>query len=257
MPAGDLDRRLAALAALGEPLRRRLYHFVGRQDHPVSRDEAAEGTGVSRSAAAFHLDRLVDDGLLETEFRRLSGRGGPGAGRPAKLYRRAPGEISVSLPARRYDFAADLLAAAVTLASRTGSPVDTTVRDVARQRGERLAATVPCGDVLAAVDVLADEGYEPRVGGDGIVLANCPFHALAGRHGELVCGMNLALLDGFCGALPSAGLSAVLEPSDRHCCVRLVRTAGREPDGEGHDGGLRAATSPGARSPGARLPGPG
>jgi predicted ArsR family transcriptional regulator len=250
MPAGDLDRRLTALAALGEPLRRRLYHFVGRQDHAVSRDEAAEATGVSRSTAAFHLDRLVDDGLVETEFRRLSGRRGPGAGRPAKLYRRAAGEISVSLPARRYDFAADLLAAAVTLATRTGSPVDTTVRDVARQRGMRLAATVPCGDVLDAAAVLADEGYEPRVGGDAIVLANCPFHALAGQHGELVCGMNLALLDGFCGALPSAGLSARLEPSDRHCCVRLVRTGALQPEADGHgDVGVRSETSPGARPP--------
>ncbi|MDQ3641298.1 MAG: helix-turn-helix domain-containing protein, partial [Actinomycetota bacterium] len=82
------DADLAALAALGDPLRRRLYRFVGGQDHPVGRDEAAAGVGISRSTAAFHLDRLVDDGLLDAEFRRLTGRRGPGAGRPAKLYRR-------------------------------------------------------------------------------------------------------------------------------------------------------------------------
>src|SRR5215213_10815912 len=91
---------LAAVAALGDPLRRRLYRFVSTQDHAVSRDEAAEAVATTRSAAAFHLDRLVQDGLLETEFRRLSGRQGPGAGRPAKLYRRSHGEIAVSLPAR-------------------------------------------------------------------------------------------------------------------------------------------------------------
>jgi predicted ArsR family transcriptional regulator len=224
MTPGDLDRRLAALAALGEPLRRRLYHFVGRQDHAVSRDEAAEGAGVSRSAAAFHLDRLVDDGLLEAEFRRLSGRRGPGAGRPAKLYRRAPAEISVSLPARRYELAADLLATAVTTATETGAAVETTVREVAGRRGEELAATAAGGGMQGAADALAGEGYEPRVGPGEIVLANCPFHTLAGRHPALVCGMNLALLDGFARALPDAGLHAELAPSDRHCCVRLVRT---------------------------------
>jgi predicted ArsR family transcriptional regulator len=223
MTAADLDRRLAALAALGEPLRRRLYQFVGRQDHPVSRDEAAEGTGVSRSAAAFHLDRLVDDGLLATEFRRLTGRRGPGAGRPAKLYRRAAEEIAVSLPGRRYDLAADLLAGAVTRAAETGVAVDAAVAEVAQQRGEELAATVVGADVEAAAEVLADEGYEPRVGPDDVVLANCPFHRLAERHARLVCGMNLAFLDGFARALPAACLQAVLDPSEGHCCVRLAR----------------------------------
>ena len=108
------DVAIAALAALGDPLRRRLYRFVARQDHAVGREEAAAWEGISRSAAAFHLDRLVGDGLLEVEFRRLTGRQGPGAGRPAKLYRRASREISVTLPARRYELAAGLLAAAVS-----------------------------------------------------------------------------------------------------------------------------------------------
>jgi predicted ArsR family transcriptional regulator len=225
MGTPDLDRRLTALAALGEPLRRRLYHFVGGQDHAVSRDEAAEGADVSRSTAAFHLDRLVADGLLAAEFRRLSGRRGPGAGRPTKLYRRAA-EISVSLPARRYDLAAELLAGAVSQATGSGAPVDVTVRDVARRRGAALAGgvTVPA-DVRAAVSVLAEQGYEPRLQAREVVLGNCPFSALAGQHAELVCGMNLALLDGFARALPGAGLQARLEPSDRHCCVRLRRLA--------------------------------
>lgn len=220
----DLDRRLAALAALGEPLRRRLYHFVGRQDHAVSRDEAAEGTGVSRSAAAFHLDRLVDGGLLETEFRRLTGRRGPGAGRPAKLYRRAAAEVSVSLPARDYELAAQLLAAAVTEAAGSGVPVDVAVDGVAHRRGAELAGSLARDAGVGAVaGALGAVGYEPRVGDEEIVLANCPFHALAARHTQLVCNMNLALLDGFARALPGAGLTARLEPSDRQCCVRLVR----------------------------------
>jgi predicted ArsR family transcriptional regulator len=214
----DLDASLTALAALGEPLRRALYQFVARQDHPVSRDEAAEGLAIARSAAAFHLDRLVDDGLLQTEFRRLSGRQGPGAGRPAKLYRRAQGDIEVSLPARRYAFAAGLLAAAVTESAETGAPVATVVHDVARRRGAELAAA---GAYRSPIDVLAAQGYEPHRDRGDIVLTNCPFHVLAAEHPALVCGMNLALLDGFVGALPETGLEARLEPSEGHCCVRL------------------------------------
>src|SRR5215212_12188907 len=113
MKHDDPDDVLTAVAALGDPLRRRLYRFVGAQDHPVSRDEVAEGGGVSRSAAAFHLDRLVDEGLLETEYRRLSGRRGPGAGRPAKLYRRAARQFDVTLPERHYDLPGRILAGAV------------------------------------------------------------------------------------------------------------------------------------------------
>ena len=206
---------LAAVAALGDPLRRRLYRFVAGQDHAVGRDEAAEEVGITRSAAAFHLDRLVSDGLLEVEFRRLTGRQGPGAGRPAKLYRRAQEEIAVSLPARRYALAAGLLAAAVSEAGETGAPVAGVLQRVARERGAGLAGTA---DV---VDALAGAGYEPREVDDGIVLANCPFHALVAEHPQLVCNMNLALLEGLAGARPEARVRAELRPEQGLCCVRL------------------------------------
>lgn len=213
------DDAMTAVAALGDPVRRRLYRFVGGQDHAVSRDEAAAGAGISRSAAAFHLDRLVEDGLLEAEFRRLTGRQGPGAGRPAKLYKRAAEEISVSLPARRYELAAGLLAAAVSEATGTGEPVGPILERLARARGAALAAA---SRSAPAVDTLAGEGYEPRVADREIVLANCPFHALVTEHPELVCRMNLAVLEGLCAALPGPRLTARLEPADNACCVRLA-----------------------------------
>src|SRR6478735_9095881 len=96
----DRTADVAAVAALAEPTRRRLYDHVVRQAAPVSRDEAAAATDVPRATAAFHLDRLVDDRLLEVHFERLSGRTGPGAGRPAKLYRRSGCDVTVSLPER-------------------------------------------------------------------------------------------------------------------------------------------------------------
>src|SRR5439155_17253472 len=119
MHGDDFDEDIAGVASLAEPQRRALYRFVVSRGDAVSKDEAAAAMGVARSVAAFHLDRLVADGLLTTEFRRLTGRQGPGAGRPAKLYRRAEREVAVSLPARQYDLAAALLAAAVDDATRT------------------------------------------------------------------------------------------------------------------------------------------
>ncbi len=226
----DPDDALTAVAALGDPLRRRLYRFVGTQDHAVSRDEVAEGAGVSRSAAAFHLDRLVEEGLLETEFRRLSGRQGPGAGRPAKLYRRAAREIAVSLPARRYELAASLLAAAVSEAAGRGAEIEATLDRLAREEGTRIGEAVaphggrrPAPGVRAqrVADALAGEGYEPRALGCEVTLSNCPFSALVSDYSELTCRMNLALLEGFSAALPGAGVTAHLRPATGRCCVLL------------------------------------
>ena len=216
----DDDEAVTAVAALGDPVRRRLYRFVGTQDHAVSRDEAAAGVGTSRSAAAFHLDRLVNDGLLQTEFRRLTGRRGPGAGRPAKLYRRAAEEITVSLPSRRYELAGGLLAAAVSEATQSGAPVGAVLDRLARAHGAALAGAAPDAD--GVIDVLAAEGYEPRIVDGEVVLGNCPFHVLVTDHPELVCRMTLAVLEGFVAAVPGAGLTARLQPAEGACCVRLA-----------------------------------
>src|SRR5262245_66295086 len=120
MTGDDLDARIAGIASLAEPQRRALYRLIARRGEPVSKDEAAAALGVPRSVAALHLDRLVDDGLLVAEFRRLTGRQGPGAGRPAKLYRRAPRDVAGSVPPRSYDLAALLLARAGDQATRSG-----------------------------------------------------------------------------------------------------------------------------------------
>ena len=224
MTHDETDHVLDAVAALGDPLRRRIYRFVSAQDHAVSRDETADGLAVSRSAAAFHLDRLVGEGLLATEFRRLTGRRGPGAGRPAKLYRRVAQELALSLPARRYELAARLLAAAVAEAEATGAQVEPVLRRLAREQGAVLALSVPTGGLTArtVADALAGVGYEPRLGDRDIVLANCPFSGLVADQPELVCHMNLALLEGFSESLPVPGVVARFQPSADACCVRLA-----------------------------------
>ena len=230
MADSDFEERVSGVASLAEPQRRALYQFVVSRGDAVSKDEAAAAMGVARSVAAFHLDRLVADGLLVHEFRRLTGRQGPGAGRPAKLYRRAPGEVSVSLPARQYDLAAGLLAAAVNDATQTGTPVGKALTRVATARGRSLgerareqAGKRPSRRALldAALGVLDEQGYEPHQAGNEIVLANCPFHALVDEQRDLVCGMNRDLLCGMAAAVGDDLLAARLAPSEGSCCVRL------------------------------------
>ncbi len=114
------DDPIGAVATLAEPTRRRLYDLVVASREPVGRDDAVTALGISRELAAFHLDRLVEVGLLQTEFRRRSGRTGPGAGRPAKFYRRADRDLEVSLPPRHYERAADLMATGARPAVRCG-----------------------------------------------------------------------------------------------------------------------------------------
>lgn len=215
--------QVEAVAALAEPTRRRLYDHVVRQPDAVSRDEAAAAVGVPRATVAFHLDRLVDDGLLDVVFERRTGRTGPGAGRPSKLYRRAECSVAVSLPERRYDLAGELLAAAVAEAERTGERPGVILDRRAFRRGQELAGEV-AGGQDAALRVLERHGFEPRPQDDGIALANCPFHVLAREHTDLVCGMNLRLLQGVLDGLPDAGLTARLRPEPGMCCVRLERS---------------------------------
>ena len=129
---------LAAVSCLDDPVRRRLYEFVAARREPVGRDEAAAATGVGRPLAAYHLDKLVSLGLLTASFQRPSGRGGPGAGRPAKRYARSASEFSVSVPPRDYELAARLLAAAV--AADCGGTSRSALQAAARRFGSTIAA---------------------------------------------------------------------------------------------------------------------
>ncbi|MGW6980851.1 helix-turn-helix transcriptional regulator [Streptomyces sp. NPDC054932] len=230
----DID----AIAVLQDPVRRRLYEYVAAQGREVGRNEAAEAAGVTRTLAAHHLDRLTQAGLLESGSRRLTGRSGPGAGRPAKVYTRARAERSVSLPARDYRTAAELLAEAAEQAG-----LDAALCAAARRRGEALrGSAAPCGGLEEAMEMLADRGYEPHLEGAGsaegthgaegdeggaegaagaatpaVRMRNCPFHAVAERFPPLVCGMNLALLEGLLGT--DGPVRARMDARPGECCV--------------------------------------
>lgn len=219
----DIER----LAALAEPVRRRLYEFVvSASPGEVGRDQAAERVGVKRGLAAFHLDKLVSAGLLTFRYQRLHERTGPGAGRPSKLYRKGPVRIDVSLPPRRYALAALLL-----LRALDGAVEEAALARPARAYGVELgraartaAATAPGGHGVeaAVLDELERQGFEPMRDPRGVVrLRNCPFEALVADHRSTVCAMNLALIEGMVGGAMATGLRPTLSPAPGFCCVLL------------------------------------
>ena len=240
---------LASLSSLDDPVRRRLYEVVCERAEPVGRDEAAGAAGVGRALAVYHLDKLVEAGLLTASYQRPPGRSGPGAGRPAKLYLRSDREFAVTVPPREYELAARLLvqaveadpsgnsrAALLEAARRLGAelgdrfrPGDADRSGVADRTGVAGRAAVAGRVGVAEVDgvanldeALAEHGYEPRSGEDGVIrLRNCPFHQLAVHHRGVVCGMNLGLIQGILAGLGAEGLRPVLDPQPGHCCVAI------------------------------------
>jgi len=216
------DNGLRRLTALAEPVRRALYRWVVAQPAPVTRDEAAASVGVPRHVAKFNLDRLVDEGLLDADYQRPPGRRGPGAGRPAKVYRRAATEIEVSLPERRYDVAGLLLARAVAEAERHDEPVTDALPRVARAHGRAVAAAQSSrrSSRRQLLDALDANGYEPRDERGVVTFTNCPFHVIADEETELVCSMNLALVQGIVDEL-GVDADTRLQPMEGGCCVRI------------------------------------
>jgi predicted ArsR family transcriptional regulator len=226
---------VASVGSLGDPTRRALYEFVSRQGEPAGRDEAAAAAGVSRTLAAYHLDRMVEDGLLEVSFARRTGRSGPGAGRPAKLYRRAAREFNLSLPPRDYEMAARIFADAVEKepTGRAWAALRESAQDfgceIAAEVDRRLGGRGETHRAAVLEEVLSERGYEPFRDENGIIrLRNCPFDRLADAHRQTVCGMNLALLEQ-AAASPKGTIKAVLDPGPGVCCVALVRDSAGKP----------------------------
>jgi predicted ArsR family transcriptional regulator len=225
--------RWRAVAALVDPVRRALYDHVRRQAHPVSREEAAEAVAISRNLSAFHLDKLVDAGLLRARYEApaLKPRG---RGRAPKVYEPTEGTLTMSVPPRQYELVGEILADAVA-----GDPSDARAAaarraaDVGRQIGAVHRGPVTPGgqhsdEVSAVYATLTDLGFEPRRGASGeLSLGNCPFHGLAVRQPELVCGLNEALITGLLDGLGATGLCARLQPDPGSCCVRVSAVAAK------------------------------
>ena len=200
-----------------------LRQQLQRRQFGVGREQAPSALALAQHNVNFHLDKLVAEGLLEVEYRRLSGKSGPGAGRPSKLYRRADREITVSLPPRRYDLVGDILAAAIVRSS-AGSPLSEALHEVALDEGRDVGGAAsgvdPRHPLAAMARVLEGQGYEPQVEADVVVLNNCPFDTLARKHTDLVCGLNRDFVQGVAEGLGCAQVAACLEPEPGQCCVK-------------------------------------
>jgi predicted ArsR family transcriptional regulator len=230
--AEPFEERVRGVAALYHPITQAVYWLMVERGR-LSRDDAANGLDIARSVAAFHLDKLVDVGLAEAHFERLSGRSGPGAGRPAKVYRRSDRDIELSLPERHYDVAGGLMADALERAAKEGLPVERAVHDAAVETGRALGEAARAEEIKVGTSqakrrdtllrVLERHGYEPHLRDREVVLRNCPFHVLAEQHRTLVCGMNLELLSGIIEGVGGGDLvSARLAPEPGSCCVRIT-----------------------------------
>jgi predicted ArsR family transcriptional regulator len=230
--AAEVTAQISAISILNEPLRRALYAYLLSQPGAVGREEAGQGVGITRGLAAFHLDKLLEEGLVDVEYRRLSGKDGPGAGRPAKLYRVSDRQLEISLPGRRYELAARLLAEAF---AQQGTDPAEALDKVAHRFGEGLGAQArhrlgrrPSDTRLlhTACEVLRDHGFDPTDIGGTVRLHNCPFQSIAKDHPELVCGMNVALARGLLAGLGAGGVEARLEPQPGMCCVAFSMAKG-------------------------------
>ena len=206
----------STVTVLADPVRRALYEHVRRQDHPVTREEAAEAVTISRNLTAFHLDKLVDAGLLRARYESPPDRP-RGPGRTPKVYEPAGDGVSLSLPPRQYALVGEILTDAIATDPTNARAA---VRREAAAAGRRIGASLAGTDPATALRGL---DFEPRItdGGD-VVLDNCPFHALAERQRDLICGVNLAFVDGLLEGLGVAGLRAELQPRPGGCCVRLT-----------------------------------
>jgi predicted ArsR family transcriptional regulator len=221
-PPRDGRNPLTGLSSLDDPVRQRLYQYIASCDDPVAREDAASAAGISRTLAAYHLDKLAEAGILSVSYARPAGRSGPGAGRPAKRYARTRDELSVSVPPRNYRLLADLLVSAM-VADDAG-----TVRSASSAAARRAGREVPVRHGL--VSTLEEFGYEPAVNAAGdIELRNCPFERLARQYTEAVCGLNLNLIQGMLEGTGESPQRAALTPCERRCCVtvRARRPGGR------------------------------
>ncbi|MDQ1713207.1 MAG: hypothetical protein QOE45_2657 [Frankiaceae bacterium] len=224
--AGEGTQAWTLVDLLAEPTRRAAYDALRAARAPMTRDEVAAAVGVTRQLAAFHLDQLAEAGLLDVDYARPPGRSGPGAGRPSKRYAVAARDVAVSVPPRRYDLVARILAAGIAAG---GDPTDATLAAAeaeGRRVGEVHRRAKPLSrraSLAAAANVLAELGYEPAVQRGTVLLRNCPFDAAVQVAPELVCGMNQRFVAGLLdGMNADPHVTPLLRPAPPDCCVRIA-----------------------------------
>lgn len=231
--AGDASpgEGLDLLALLGDETRRAVYFAVREAEGALSRKDVASQVGITVRLATFHLEKLLEAGLLTAYYQRPPGRSGPGAGRSAKYYQPADVELAVTIPPRRYRRLGALLVEGATSAGE-GEDLDRAALRVARQHGHddgtrlrrahglRRPSRARILDLVT--ELLHEQGYEPYRTDTTVALGNCPFRGLAQDAPELVCAINHAYLTGVIEGLGGGRVPAELAcRRPRDCCVLI------------------------------------
>ena len=223
---------LTAVAALNDPFRRQLYQLIRRSHRPINRQQAAASVGISRKLAAFHLDKLVEVGLLRATHEPIGQT--RKVGRTPKAYQPTPTVLRINIPEHQHHTLAEILLDAMITQHPGESPQQAALR-LATHHGENLGHTEHTPPhprhlsteqaLTLAHDVLTRHGYEPtRDNPTTLRLRNCPFHPLTTKAPEFICAINHAFLTGFLHSLPTTTVHAVLAPHPPECCVELHTT---------------------------------
>lgn len=218
----NTDRTLsdpAPAAALGES-RSRVLDLLRAADAPVGVQEIAERAGLHPNTARFHLDGLVEAGMVE-RYSESSGQ----IGRPRTVYRARPAAAATGQ--RSYRLLAEML---TTLIAEHVSQPESAATEAGRVWGGYLTerpAPFERVDAQAAVErlvgVLSEIGFDPAAetavphgGGDGthlrVRLRHCPFREVAERHRDVVCALHLGLMQGALGELRAPVTADRLDP---------------------------------------------
>jgi predicted ArsR family transcriptional regulator len=217
--ASPLDDDINCLCVLEDPVRRAVYRAVREAGEPVTRAEAGERAGISTRLATFHLEKLVAEGFVAATSERAGGA--PSMGRPAKRYSPTDLELEVSIPPRRYDLVADILASIlgqVTDRTALSGDIDAVAAEYGQRIGRRVGRRLAEDRLMVALRAL---GYEPSVRGGSIILRNCPFRRAAEAQPEVVCQVNHAFVGGVLAGLGTRSRASVLDREPGRCCVVL------------------------------------
>lgn len=224
-----LDERIGDItSALGDPTRRAVYIAVREAAEPLTSTDVADLFDIHPNVARHHLDKLANDGYLEVDRRRQSGRSGPGAGRPAKCYSPSGKGIDLHFPSRRHDLLVELL---VRIVERSGgSDAARVAEDVGREYGEELASEIgsPADAayetaVTAIAKAMTGLGFEMSAdpGAGRLLTSSCPFGGAAAQHPEVVCSLDRGIVSGLFAGM-SRPCEPVLHPDPHEACVTEV-----------------------------------
>lgn len=212
----DMSKRpltdAASGAALGES-RARVLELLRAAHEPLGVQRVAEESTLHPNTARFHLDNLVEAGLVE---RRVEERNQPG--RPRMVYRAQAQDTSTGQ--RSYQLLATMLT--TLIAGELPQPRQAAIaagQEWGRYLAERPAPfeRVDAEDGIRRLSsVLADAGFAPGAVDDAdspvIPLRHCPFREIAQQHADVVCSLHLGLMQGVLAEVRAPVAAQRLDP---------------------------------------------